>query len=228
MGTKERKKRERKERREQILHAAEEVIFVKGLERSTMTEIAEQAELSKGTLYLYFKNKSELYIAIAKRGSDKLNGQFAKVFAGDFSGLQLVRKLGETYLRFVRENPGYFDAFQYYETLNDEEELNESDIAASCEENRRGALSFMIRALQIGMQDGTIDDSYDPKQLAIMLWSSTRGITVMSYMREMGHYFKVLDDMEIKTETLFDDFLKMVGTGIATEEARADWLTGSH
>ena len=228
MGTEERKKRERQHRRNVIIDAAEKVIFSKGIEQATMKKIAEEAELSKGTLYLYFKNKTELYMAIAKRGSDYLNSQFSKLFAGDHTGFELIRMLGETYLTFVRENPDYFHAFQHYELIGDVEELQQSDVAKACEKNRREALNYMVRALQIGMQDGTIDDSYDPRMLSIMLWSSTRGITTMSHMKEIGHYFEVLDDMEVKTENLFDGFLKLIGTGIATEEARKKWMTGGH
>ena len=230
MGTEERKAREKERRRNQIIDAAERVIFSKGLEQSTMDEIAEEAELSKGTLYLYFKNKNELYLAITQRGSDILNSRFAKVFARghEHTGIELIRLIGETYLNFVRENPDYFKAFMYYESLSNVEELKESEFAQNCEENRREALNFMIRALQIGMQDGTVDDTYDPKELAIVIWSSTRGITTISHMRGVGHHFEMLEEMQIDVSSLFENFLKLVGTGIATEQARKDWVTGGH
>jgi len=230
MGIEDRKAREKERRRNQIIDAAETVIFSKGLEQSTMDEIAEEAELSKGTLYLYFKNKNELYLGITQRGSDILNNRFAKVFSSSHNrtGIELIRMIGETYLDFVRENPDYFRAFMYYESLSNVEELEESEFAQKCEENRREALNFMIRALQIGMQDGTVDDSYDPKELAMVIWSSTRGITTISHMKSVGHYFEMLDEMEIPVESLFENFLKLVGTGIATEEARKDWVTASH
>lgn len=229
MGTEERKAREKERRRNQIVDAAEKIIFAKGLDQATMDEIAEEAELSKGTLYLYFKNKNELYLAITERGSNILNARFAKVFAGahDHTGIELVRLIGETYLNFVRENPNYFKAFMYYESLSDVEELQQSEFAQTCEENRREGMNFIIRALQIGMQDGTIDDSYDPKELAIVIWSSTRGITTVSHMKEIGHHFEMLDEMEIPMDSLFENFLKLVGTGIATEEARKRWMTDS-
>lgn len=229
MGTEERKAREKERRRNQIIDAAERVIFSKGLEQSTMDEIAKEAELSKGTLYLYFKNKNELYMAITKRGSDILNNRFAKVFASahDHTGIELIRLIGETYLDFVSENPDYFRAFMYYESLSDVEELKESGYAQSCEENRREAFNFMIRALQIGMQDGTVDDGYDPRELALIIWSSTRGITTISHMWDTGHHFKMLDEMEIEVDSLFENFLNLVGTGIATEDARKKWMTGS-
>src|SRR5699024_2119270 len=228
MSTEDRKEREKEQRSNQIIDAAEEVILSKGLAQATMTDIAAQAELSKGTVYLYFKNKTELYIAIARRGSKILNKRFAKVFAGDFTGLQIIRKLGDSYLDFVKNNPGYYRAFMHYESLNDVEILRKSEVAKSCEENRKEALGFMVRALQIGMQDGSVDDSYDPRQLAIVIWSSTKGITSMVYMKEVGHHYKVLDEMEFETDRLFESFIKLVGTGIATEQARSNFLTDGH
>lgn len=229
MGIEERKKREKQRRRSQIVDAAEKIIFAKGLEQATMDEIAEEAELSKGTLYLYFKNKNELYLAITQRGSDILNERFAKVFASehDRSGIELIRLIGETYLDFVRENPDYFKAFMYYESQTDAEELSKSEFAQSCEKNRSEALNFIIRALQIGMQDGSIDDSYDPKELAMVIWSSTRGITTISHIKTTGHHFEMLEEMNIPVDSLFENFIKLIGNGIATSEAREKWMTDS-
>ncbi len=225
MGIEERKIREKEKRKNQIIDAAEEIIFSKGLDQATMDEIAEEAELSKGTLYLYFKNKNELYMAIAERGSNLLNSRFAKIFTEDYSGIELIRQMGETYLDFVRNNPGYFNAFQYYESLKNVEELKKSNMAQTCEENMREAMTFMIRALQIGMQDGTIDDSYNPKELAIIIWSSTRGITTINHMKKAGHHFKILDEMEINSESLYKNFLNLIGAGMATEKGRSKQLT---
>lgn len=220
MGTTERKKREKQRRRNMILDAAEKVIFSQGLDQSTMTEIAKEAELSKGTLYLYFKNKTELYIAITKRGSNLLNEKLVKIFSGDHTGIELIRLMGETYLNFVQNNPGYYNAFAHYEALRDSDELKNSEVALVCEENRREAMSLMVRALQIGMQDGTIKDTFDPKELAVLIWASTRGITMMSHLRDTNHHFKMLDEMKINRESLFTNFLNLVGEGMATEKGK--------
>ena len=227
MGIEERKEREKELRRQQIIDAAEKVIFANGLEQATMDEIAEKAELSKGTLYLYFRNKNELYMAICERGSNMLNSCFAKIFTGNYTGLELIRLMGETYLSFVRNNPDYFRAFKHYESLNDAKELEESPMAHTCEDNMREAMTYMIRALQIGMQDGTINDSYDPKELALMIWASTRGITMISHTRQTGHHFKVLDEMQINMDSIFENFLNLIGTGIATDKGRRQKLTKS-
>lgn len=55
------------ERKNQIINAAEGVFTEKGFDQARMDDIAEETGLSKGTLYLYFKSKDELIIAILDR-----------------------------------------------------------------------------------------------------------------------------------------------------------------
>ena len=67
MGIQERKEREKERRRQQIMVAAKRVFSEKGFNKATMEDIAQEAELSPGTLYLYFKNKEELYASLSLR-----------------------------------------------------------------------------------------------------------------------------------------------------------------
>jgi AcrR family transcriptional regulator len=67
MGIKERKEREKERRKQQITVAAKKVFSDKGFNHATMDDIANEAELSPGTLYLYFKNKEELYASLSVR-----------------------------------------------------------------------------------------------------------------------------------------------------------------
>jgi AcrR family transcriptional regulator len=64
MGVTERKAREKRQRTLQIMDAAKQVFSAKGFGGATMEEIAQAAELSPATLYLYFKNKNELYASL--------------------------------------------------------------------------------------------------------------------------------------------------------------------
>jgi AcrR family transcriptional regulator len=67
MGIQERKEREKERRRQQIMVAAKRVFSEKGFNKATMEDIAQEAELSPGTLYLYFRNKEELYASLSLR-----------------------------------------------------------------------------------------------------------------------------------------------------------------
>lgn len=55
------------ERKAQIINAAEDVFTKKGFDEARMDDIAEKTGLSKGTLYLYYKSKDDLIIAILDR-----------------------------------------------------------------------------------------------------------------------------------------------------------------
>jgi len=59
-----RKERERLVRRTEILHAARVIFAEKGLHETTLDEIAEKAELAKGTLYGYFESKEDLFFSV--------------------------------------------------------------------------------------------------------------------------------------------------------------------
>jgi AcrR family transcriptional regulator len=52
------------ERQEQILRAAAAVIIRQGYDKTTMSDIADEAGVSRGTVYLYFKGKEELFEAL--------------------------------------------------------------------------------------------------------------------------------------------------------------------
>jgi TetR/AcrR family transcriptional repressor of uid operon len=66
--------------REKIVSAAIIAFSVHGYDRTRMDDIAETAKLSKGTLYLYFKNKEELFYAISENNIRELKEQLSVPF----------------------------------------------------------------------------------------------------------------------------------------------------
>lgn len=64
MTVHERKEREKKQRRNSILLAAEALFAKLGLHEASLDAIAEKAEISKGTVYLYFKSKEDLFFSV--------------------------------------------------------------------------------------------------------------------------------------------------------------------
>lgn len=91
MGIQERKEREKERRRQQIIVAAKRVFSEKGFNKATMEDIAKEAELSPGTLYLYFKNKEELYASLSLRILQYLDIRVAHV--NEEPGLDPTAKL---------------------------------------------------------------------------------------------------------------------------------------
>jgi hypothetical protein len=68
------------------------------------------------------------------------------------------------------------------------------------------------------MQDGSINSSYDPEELAILLWSTSHGVVNMAYMHQNAGHFKLLDHLGIDLGTMFQGYMKLIGQGIEAKE----------
>ena len=81
------------ERKAQILNAAEGVFTKRGFNEARMDDIAEKTGLSKGTLYLYFKSKDDLIIAILERIFQREFRQLEDLQQDDSSASDAMLKL---------------------------------------------------------------------------------------------------------------------------------------
>jgi AcrR family transcriptional regulator len=175
MGTAERREREKERRRGEILDAAEKVFFSKGVRDATMDEIAGVAELSKGTLYLYFKSKEEIYFGINRRALGILHGMFEVAVAPQPTGLERVRAIGEAYYRFSQDYPYHFEAMMHFDAEVTEPK-EAGSLALECHEAGMGLLQMVADAIKIGIDDGSIRRDLDPMKTAILLWAQTDGV----------------------------------------------------
>lgn len=98
MGLNERKERERQKRRSEILKAAKTAFLKHGIQGTTMDKIALEAELGKGTLYLYYSSKEELILALIAEDLEKLIEKVKRVTTGPESpGKKLLNAVAEFY-----------------------------------------------------------------------------------------------------------------------------------
>lgn len=110
MGINERKKREKKMREKmrerQIQEAAMSVFLDKGFNSATMGAIARKAELSPATIYLYFKNKDELYCSLNLLTLQYLHDQIKAVYQDDsLSAEEKILGLRDALLNTFLYNP---------------------------------------------------------------------------------------------------------------------------
>lgn len=204
MGIPERKARERLRRYNEIVDAAERLFFTNGFNSVTMDDIAHEAELAKGTLYLYFKSREDLHYAIVLRGLDILNRLIREVYDENQSGLENIRRMGDAYVRFFTEYPGYFKAIMYFDAASFEKVNPENKLKIL---DANSPLMFFANVLEEGQHDGSIKDHVPAAELAIILWSQVSGVFEFIALRGkildllgihpselMTHQFNVLSD----------------------------------
>jgi AcrR family transcriptional regulator len=109
MGTTERRQREAQQRRQDILKAAQKVFWEKGFSGTTMPQVAAEAELAPGTLYLYFPSKDALYVELLVEGYDVLKERLQSQVQAEGSASERAAGLIDAFFSFAREYPEYFD-----------------------------------------------------------------------------------------------------------------------
>lgn len=178
MGIKERKEREKEQRKQTIVDAAEKIFFSKGIDNATMDDVAEKAELSKGTLYLYFKNKDELFWAIHLRGLSLLSEYMRKVRIDSEgkNGAELTQEAGLSYLDYAIKHKNYFDIMMKCEGQCDDQYLGIDENFSACKIKSEESIAYLIEIIMLGQADGSISTKRKASELAIFLWGGLSGM----------------------------------------------------
>lgn len=109
MGIIERKERERQEVRSLILEAAQQAFIEDGYEKASIRAIADRVEYSPASIYLYFKDKSEIFFAVHELGFEKLILQMSDAVEGIENPIEKLRQQAYAYMKFALENPEMYD-----------------------------------------------------------------------------------------------------------------------
>jgi TetR/AcrR family transcriptional regulator len=215
MGIIERKEREKEHRREEIIDAAQKIFFQKGLAVATMDEIAETAELSKGTLYLYYKSKEDLYLAVMLRGIDILHELFSNVLADSRSTLEAIANFGEAYYEFFKQHRNYYRMLHFFENPQFHKQVSE-EMLHSCAGHNQKVWLVVIDVIKRGIDEGVIQHDIDPKEAAVILWASSNGL--MRQMDREDNYWR--DIMGVDLETALRRARAMILDAMITEKAK--------
>jgi TetR/AcrR family transcriptional regulator len=171
MGIQERKEREKEHRKEEIVDAAEKLFFEKGLQAATVDEIAEAAELSKGTIYLYYKSKEDLYLAVVMRGLGILYDMFKAKIQGDSDVVKQLMGLQETFLEFFEKHRRYFRMMHFLQAPQFHKQVSE-EMMQECSLENQKIWNIATTLLERGIKEGILIPNLNAVEIVIILWSS--------------------------------------------------------
>lgn len=175
MTTRARREREKEQRRRSILRAARETFFQNGFHQATVDSVAERAEVSKGTVYLYFESKESLLAHLLLDGLNELIGQL-DLACSETSGLppeERLRALARAYLNFFGRDPQYFpflmamDRGRFQDAIPPE--LYQKILEASLE-----GLNLAVGVVARGCREGAFA-CRDPQKAACVFWAALNG-----------------------------------------------------
>ena len=203
MGIQERKEREKERRRQQIMIAAKRVFYNKGFAKVTMEDIAREAELSPGTLYLYFKSKDELCASLSVRILQYLNIRLRHVSTEkELDGQQKLEALKDAIIDVYEFDP--LILINLFRLQSSETLKNLSpQLIADIKELFSSSLGAMSDIFNEGINKGVIIDK-KPEAIADLLWALFSGIVLWGESKKIMNNDK--DYLKQALETAFEVF----------------------
>jgi AcrR family transcriptional regulator len=110
MGVQQRRQRQREGLRQEILDAARALFVKDGYENVSIRKIADRIEYAPGTIYLYFKDKSDIFETLCEESFAKLSVRLGAIVADRGEPLEKLRRAGRAYVEFAVQNPNHYMA----------------------------------------------------------------------------------------------------------------------
>ncbi len=175
MGLLERRIKEKDSRKKQILKSARALFFKKGFNQVTVDEIARSSELGKGSIYLYFDSKEEIYAQILLNDIDSFNRQVSALLEKQENASELLTEFSDIYIDFFFSDGELFRILMAYmlqpAKMNLPEKLNAQILNANAR-----SIDVIGKILQKGIDTQEFSREINVKQNQNAFWGLLNGI----------------------------------------------------
>ncbi len=211
MSTAERRARDKARRRREILQAARLEFFERGFHDPTVDDVAARAQVSKGTIYLYFVSKEEILAHLLLEGLDLLlnDMEAARERQPPLPPEPALRSMAVAYLRFCQSHPNYFRLIMAFDRGRFEESISAKLYQQVLDQSLLG-LELVAQTIEAGSLSGTFRTA-DPWQAAGSTWAALNGVLVL-----MAHPLR-RQLLKTDLETMFLATLDLVVTGLKAD-----------
>jgi AcrR family transcriptional regulator len=190
MAIKDRKERDKLDRRKLIIESATKLFLKNGYDKTSIRNIADDIEYSPATIYLYFKEKDEIFYIIHEQGFQILNKLFLP-FASIEDPLERLHKAGHLYIQFALENPDYYDLMFIMRAPLNEIACHETWNAGD------NAFQFLLTTVRECLDKKLLIEQ-DSHLVALSVWSFVHGL-VSLHIRERLKAITAASDETIQT-----------------------------
>ena len=173
-----RREREKQNRRNEILQAAWKVFASRDYDAATIDDVAAAAELSKGTLYLYFQNKADLFYSTLEMGMEKINTIIQDIVSSSDDPVYDIREIVKRLLEHSEEN---MDFFKILSSGRSHFEIHAEIANNRCFKERimettSRSIAMIAGCIQRGIEMGVFKQ-VNSEDAAFVLLSAIRGFT---------------------------------------------------
>jgi AcrR family transcriptional regulator len=167
-----RKERQKEELKAKILQTAKALFMERGYEETSIRNIAERIEYSPTTIYLYFKDKDDIFYALHREGFVLLN-QYFRALGHVEDPFERLKAISKAYVTFALENGEFYDLmFIIRSPMNALEKEKKDEL--DWEEGDR-AFGFLVTTIEECIAKGYFK-GMNAEVLAFTTWSMVHGI----------------------------------------------------
>jgi len=158
------------------------VIARKGMSAATMAEIADEAGIAKGTIYLYFRDRDELVEKTFETAITGLHQQVDSLLAGTEPFDEKLRAMLRAAFAFFRENREFFRLYMSmrFPEGNAQQQRRQK---RTCQPQYRTRVDRMAEALAEAMRRGEVRQA-DARRLALVITEATNALVIERVMEE--------------------------------------------
>lgn len=174
MGIAERKEKQKQDIKKMILDASMKLFIEQGFENVTMRKIADLIEYSPTTVYLYFKDKNEVFFHLHEMGFQKML-EMNRNLPDIQNPLMRLYKMGENYINFGMENQEFYDVmFIQHAPMDALEKMENCDWSLG--DTALGALQNLLKEC---MEKGLIQKA-PVEAVAMAIWGMVHGLVSLA------------------------------------------------
>lgn len=196
--------------RQRIMEAARLVFFRDGFMAANLDEVAERAGVAKGTLYRYFENKAELYVAVLAENGDAFERKMRDSIEEGIGPAEQVRRLARFYFQHWTTHREYFQIFW---ALANEQVIGELPEAVVSQVTRlwEKCLRLLADVLDRGVRE-RVFAPHDSWEVANILWTLANGLIASEHAQAARSLRRR------RLETVFEDAVELVLRGLTVPE----------
>lgn len=207
MGIAERKAKQRKELRDAVLAAAEDLFAHEGYENVSMRKIARSIEYSPTTIYRLFDDKADLMAQVIAKGYEGVYRRYREVQAARFdSPFEALRAIIRVYVDFALENSNHY---QFW-FASSEIELREGLLYMKHGDTVYQVYSFWLEKIDECLEQGLFKGK-DRRTAFQLIWSAVHGLISIRIQHPKFSWIPVHDHVEELLTILERGFARVEG-----------------
>lgn len=185
-------------KKDRIINAALKLFSNNGYHKTTVSQIAKEAKVAKGTVYWYFDSKKQLFQAIILTGVERLTSQIESRVKEKDDVIDKLKSIVMIYLEFINKARQHFKVFQEGMIAVIDNDFKDRMMAFRSEQ-----AEFIAAIIEQGKNENKVRLDVDNKDMAYLL---------LSMVTSFNDYLHGNNDFNIisKGDIIIDIFLQGV------------------